>query len=271
MISIALCTHNGEKYIAAQLQSILQQTKLPDEIIICDDYSTDNTVEIIKKTFNENFFNNFKIEINNPALKTIKNFERAISLCSGEWIFLSDQDDIWDIDKVEKLLNAVKKNTLLLFSNGRLIDENDKPLNSSLWEHWGFTSQQKERWKNNQLAFQDLLNNKNFVTGATVLFNKKILKNALPIIVPNGYYHDAWLALHTSALDGLHFFEEETISYRIHPEQQVGITKNGKNTEAVFSTENISMKDFKNKIIKQYSKYWLQKKIKTLLRILFNN
>jgi glycosyltransferase involved in cell wall biosynthesis len=268
-VSVAICTYNGQKYIAEQLQSILRQTRLPDEIVICDDNSTDRTVEIIQSTFKEHSFEKFKIEINKPGLRTIKNFEKAISLCSGKWIFLSDQDDIWNNNKIETMLKALRWNTLLLFSNGRLIDQDGNDLHATLWEHWGFTEEQQKRWNNNPSAFKDLLINKNFVTGATVLLNRKILKKALPILVPNAYYHDAWFALHAAASDGLHFIRDCTINYRIHSEQQVGISRKGNDMSSVFSDDNISNEAFKQKIQKQYYNSTLQRKIKTLKRILF--
>lgn len=253
-ISVALCTYNGEKYISQQINSILDQSTPVNEIIICDDNSTDNTVEIIKGIFSQKSFSNYKIEINVPALRTIKNFEKAVSLCTGRWIFLSDQDDVWNYDKVEKLLAAVQKDTLFLFTNGKLIDENGNDMQSDLWHHWGFDVTQREKWKNNELAFDDLLNNKNFATGATVVLNKKLLKNSLPITVPNGYYHDAWFALHAAAGKGLHFLEENTISYRIHPNQQFGISMDGKDLTSVFSTGNISNFDFKHIIKRKFRK-----------------
>lgn len=268
-VSVAICTYNGQKYIAEQLQSILRQTRLPDEIVICDDNSTDHTVDIIREIFKEHSFEKFRIEINKPGLRTIKNFEKAISLCMGKWIFLSDQDDIWNENKIEIMLKATKWNTLLLFSNGRLIDQDGTNLHSTLWEHWGFTEQQQKRWKNNPFAFKDLLINKNFVTGATVLLNRKILKKSLPILVPNGYYHDAWFALHAAAADGLHFITDCIINYRIHPEQQVGVSKTGNDMSSVFSDDNISDKEFKQRIQKLYYSNIPQRKIKTLKRILF--
>lgn len=268
--SVALCTYNGEKHITQQLESILKQTVVPHEIVICDDNSSDNTIKIVKNIFNEYSYTNFKIEINVPALKTVKNFEKAVSLCTGNWIFLSDQDDIWDYDKVERLLAATKKNTLLLFTNGRLIDEFGNEMKSDLWHHWGFTVEQKEKWKNNNLAFDDLINNKNFVTGATVVLNKKLLKNSLPIKVPNGYYHDAWFALHAAAGKGLSFLEDSTISYRIHPQQQFGVNMNGKDLTSVFSSENISMFDFKNIMRKKFRKRTFVSMLASLKNILLS-
>ena len=108
-ISVALCTYNGEKFINEQLDSILNQSKKIDEIIICDDCSTDNTIGILNKYY-EQYPNIFKIYINRVNLKSVKNFEKAILLSSGDFIFLSDQDDIWVHNKVEKYIQYFNEN-----------------------------------------------------------------------------------------------------------------------------------------------------------------
>ena len=107
-ISVAICTFNGEKFLQEQINSILEQTLKVDEIVICDDCSTDNTWDILKdyKTNNPSLFQIHRNEIN---LKSNKNFEKAIGLCTGCYIFLSDQDDIWKNDKVEKTLAVLIK------------------------------------------------------------------------------------------------------------------------------------------------------------------
>lgn len=95
MVSIALCTYNGEKYIEEQLESLIHQTCQPDEIIICDDQSKDNTVNIAKSLLGS-WPGAWKVIINKKNLGYKKNFQKAISLCRGDIIFLSDQDDVWD-------------------------------------------------------------------------------------------------------------------------------------------------------------------------------
>jgi len=92
-ISVALCTYNGELYLREQLESILKQTFPPDEIIICDDGSTDTTIKILEE-FRRKSFIPVKVYYNKENLGVSKNFEKAISLCSGDIIFLSDQDDV---------------------------------------------------------------------------------------------------------------------------------------------------------------------------------
>ena len=120
-ISVCLATYNGEKYIKEQLDSILPQLSANDEIIISDDNSTDDTINIIRSLNDERI----KIYVNKTK-GIVKNFENALNNASGDIIFLSDQDDVWKNDKVKKILSAFSSdNSLtLVFSNAEIIDEN---------------------------------------------------------------------------------------------------------------------------------------------------
>ena len=103
-ISVAMATYNGEKYIKEQLDSILSQLNEIDEIVISDDDSTDNTRNII------NSFNDKRIKLlDGPKNGVKQNFANAIENCVGKYIFLSDQDDIWENNKVERVLNTFEK------------------------------------------------------------------------------------------------------------------------------------------------------------------
>lgn len=224
-VSVALCTFNGEIFLRQQLDSILVQSITVNEIIICDDLSSDGTISILNE-YKNNFPQLIKLFFNTKTLGTIKNFEKAISLTNGDLIFLADQDDIWYYNKVEIMSDFFKKNQncKLLFSNGTLIDEKGNVLNSTLWEKWNFTNDMQNNWKINKNAFKDLVVNNNKITGATVCFNKSLKKYVIPIELPLGYWHDAWLGIHASAQNGLMFIEESLINYRIHDKQQVGIS-----------------------------------------------
>ena len=105
MNSVAMCTYNGEKYIKEQLESIIHQTLPPDEIIICDDGSNDHTISAIKETMRV-WRGSWMLVQNEKNLGYKKNFQKAISLCQGDIIYLSDQDDVWDLHKME-LMNQI--------------------------------------------------------------------------------------------------------------------------------------------------------------------
>src|SRR5688572_3171861 len=98
-LSVALCSYNGARFIHDQLSSIARQSRLPDELVICDDRSSDNTIAIIEKFAVDAPFP-VRSHVNPTNLGSTKNFELAISRCCGDFIALSDQDDIWHQDKL---------------------------------------------------------------------------------------------------------------------------------------------------------------------------
>ena len=129
LVSIALCTFNGAKYLSEQVESILNQTYTNLEIIICDDCSSDDTPDIISKYLSKD--RRIKMFVNTTNLGCNKNFEKAISLTSGEYIAISDQDDIWEPYKIEELVNNIGDNWLI-FSNSSLIDTDGHELKGML-------------------------------------------------------------------------------------------------------------------------------------------
>lgn len=223
-ISVALCTYNGAKFIKKQLDSILNQTLKVNEIIVCDDQSTDSTLAILE-VYKNNHPNIFKIFKNESSLKSNKNFEKALSLTSGEYIFFSDQDDLWVPNKVAKIINVFEenKNTEGVFSNANLIDENDCIISEtiSLWDTVGFF-EKKLINPVNYLNF--LMINGNFVTGATLCISKKVKALCIPFDTNEiNFFHDHWIALLLAERNSLKSINENLTSYRVHSNQQIGV------------------------------------------------
>ena len=255
-LSVDLCTYNGASFLEKQLNSILEQTLQVNEIVVCDDGSSDNTLAILT-TYEKKFPNLIKLYTNDIALGTLKNFEKAIALTKGELIFLSDQDDIWHKDKVAIMSSFFQENNncKLLFTDGLLIDDNGVSLNASLWEKWGFDTNIRNSWRNNENAFKDLIINHNKITGATVCFHSSLKATVLPITIPYGYWHDVWLGLHAAGQQGLMFIEQPLISYRIHDKQQIGITVDIESEIRIKSNKNAINKEFfYRKMAKVYPK-----------------
>jgi glycosyltransferase involved in cell wall biosynthesis len=127
-LSIALCTYNGSKFLREQLQSLANQTLQPFEVVITDDCSTDDTISIIKEFSNRL---NIKVFVNDIAFKVTKNFEKAVSLCTGDIILMCDQDDIWHADKLAKISQYFQDNPykLAVFSDANLVNEQGIGLN----------------------------------------------------------------------------------------------------------------------------------------------
>lgn len=224
-ISIALCTYNGEKFIKEQLDSILNQTVKPNEIIICDDCSTDNTIEIVQKIKSNYQDIAFEIIQNEERIGAKNNFAQAISRCKADIIFLSDQDDVWFPYKIEEFLyyfsgNQDKK---VVFSNGLLIDETGNILQKgTLFDVLNFNEQAKKLFYKD--FFFELENNQNRVTGATMAFYRSYIfeKGIVPFV--NGpIWHDEIIAINAT-LDGcIGFIDKCLIKYRIHLTQQAGL------------------------------------------------
>jgi glycosyltransferase involved in cell wall biosynthesis len=200
-VSVALATYNGERFLAQQLESLAAQTRPPDEIVACDDASTDGTVAILRR---------FGIEplVQPRRLGTNRNFESAIARCSGEIILLCDQDDVWFPGKIEQLASS---RAGCLFTDATRIDEAGNTLSGSLWEHIGFTPGGD--------LFETLCT-RNVATGATMAFRASLRETILPI--PEGVPHDHWIALIAAAANTLEALPREWIAYREHSAQQRG-------------------------------------------------
>ncbi len=219
-----MCTYNGERYLVEQLQSIAKQTRLPFELVIFDDCSTDSTIAIIKK-FAESVPFEVKL-IENPknigsAKKGVtRNFENASRLCRGDFIALCDQDDIWFPEKMARLAGLLEKEPRLggAFSDAQLVDQQSRPTGARLSETSGFT--QKEQARLEQGKALPILLAMTKVYGCTLMVDAGLLQKILP--VPPSWWFDAWFACMIAVHSRLGFIAEPLFCYRIHPSQQVG-------------------------------------------------
>ena len=219
-ISIALATYNGEKYLQEQLDSITNQTRYPDEVVITDDGSTDSTLSIL---------NNFKLESRFPCNISINttnkgtgfSFKRSIDSCKGDVIAFCDQDDIWLPNKLERIEKEFNKFPSIeyIISNANIIDHNSINLGYNLWNQRGFD----EFWQNKFLKGNQfkVLMSKNITTGMTTAISKKIA--AIGNKKPDNVIHDAWY-IYIASISGLRGFliNESLINYRQHLNQQFG-------------------------------------------------
>lgn len=227
-ISIAMCTFNGADYLQEQLVSIVKQTRLPDELVVCDDGSTDSTLQILDE-FKKKVLFSVIIHCNKKRLGATKNFEKVITLCEGEIIALCDQDDVWLPQKLEKIEELFKEhpNAGYIFSEGIIVNEKLQPLNFTLWDRFLFTKTARKRFEQGHQNQVEILIHHNVVTGATMAFRKNIKDLILPI--PEEWVHDEWIALLASAVGvkGI-FIDEPLIKYRLHNRQLIGIGSNKK-------------------------------------------
>mgnify|MGYP005848946475 CR=1 FL=1 len=218
-ISVAVATYNGERFILEQLVSLTKQNRPPDEIIVCDDHSKDRTVEIIKR-FAVRSKVPVHLTINPTNLGVVKNFEKAISICSGEIIALCDQDDIWLPDKLGMMEEEFENSNSVsgVFSDGLVVDQHLYRLNYSLWDAFSFTREELKAFR--QGFATDVLLKHNFITGATLAFRSKYLRYILPI--PANWHHDAWIGLIVSYCGNWVPVQRPLILYRQHASNLIG-------------------------------------------------
>lgn len=208
-ISVVMATYNGSRFLQEQIESILAQTLPPSEIIVCDDLSTDNTVEILKSYQNKNALTFY---VNESKLGVINNFKKAVSLTSNNhFIALSDQDDIWFPEKLEQQYNELikinnPKTPAIVYSDLMVIDDKKNILNPSFWNELGHDSYNH--------TFKTLLFG-NFVTGCTILMNNS-MKKYFHEMPHNVMMHDVWLALIAYSLGNVKAISKPLVYYRKH-------------------------------------------------------
>lgn len=213
-ISIALCTYNGAKYLREQLKSLAEQVLKADEVVICDDNSKDNTIQIIDDYIDKL---NIKLTVNKVNLGVTKNFEQAISLCSGDIIFLCDQDDVWDKNKIKIMAEKMQDEKIgLCFCNGIVTDSNLKQLsNYTLWKTSGLDKVDLDKF-----SAYNLINNYYF-TGMATAFKSSLKQYIFPI--SKDAVHDEWIAFIAICMSKVVFVEEKLVFYRQHDNQQIGV------------------------------------------------
>jgi glycosyltransferase involved in cell wall biosynthesis len=180
-LSVCLATYKGAPFIVRQLDTVVKQLKEDDEIIVVDDCSPDDTVQIIKDTYGDRV----KVFVNEQNMGAIKNFEKAISLATGEIIFLCDQDDLWKDSKVETVLKAFNEQGADIVVHDAIVVDGELNTIHPSWNEY-----------NQNNTTQGILGNvlKNAFTGAFMAFKRELI----PMITPFPQtieMHDQWIAL----------------------------------------------------------------------------
>lgn len=217
LISIAMTTYNGEKYLREQLDSILNQTYSNFELIISDDCSKDLTWQILEDYAKRDA--RIKIYKNEHNIGFKKNFEKAISLCNAEYIALSDQDDIWLENHLEILYKNINEKSMSA-GNTMILEDGEIVPDASY-------SKRHEFYKlgSNSDLFTFIMFFHSPCQGASSLYHKDLLKKALPI--PDGVlYHDAWFSACACCMNGVGYTFEPISIYRLHGKNASGNHEN---------------------------------------------
>ena len=219
MISVAMTTYNGADYVATQLQSILNQSVEVDEVIIFDDCSTDDTADVVLSVEDSRV----KFIRNTENVGYIQNFYNAIKACTGDFIFLADQDDVWEFDKVEKIMQVMKEYKCeAVCTNFSLIDKTGCELTTTkqFVPNRFFNELEIKSDRIIDLSFDHLMLG-NVVQCATYCISKKTRELYLEID-NRTLYHDHQLLLIASKIGKVCFLNEKLIRYRIHEKNTIG-------------------------------------------------
>jgi glycosyltransferase involved in cell wall biosynthesis len=221
-ISIALCTYNGERFLNDQLNSFCSQSRLPDELIICDDGSQDRTVQLIhnfikKSPFPVMFYKNER------RLGYGKNFERTISLCKGDIIALSDQDDVWSHNRLARFAQIFLNDPTVgyAFCDAAVVDDKLQNLNYTLWDVY-MVSKKKRKYLPGEFT-KILLGKMGPIAGCLLVIQSDIIRYALPL--PDLWVHDDWIPFAGSLFSSVVMIPDLLNKYRLHSQQTCGLVQ----------------------------------------------
>lgn len=226
-VSVALAAYNGERYVRQQLETIIHQSRIPDEIIIVDDNSSDNTADIIDKYMlqNADILNKIKFIFIRSKLNRgfIENFRYIVGMCTGDIIFTCDQDDIWEYDKIEQMTECFEKdNSVKLVASSLKFVNSEGVVIDKSYIPYGIDA------ANNVMTniALDKIIEKNYFPGCTMAIKKEIVAKYLELKNVN-IPHDWSMAMIAAAEGGLYWLNRVLIKYRIHDNNTLGLAAAG--------------------------------------------
>jgi glycosyltransferase involved in cell wall biosynthesis len=223
-ISVSLCTYNGDRFLLEQLESLAKQSRLPDQLVIADDASSDRSLQIA-----ESFAARapFPVEVHAHTRNVgyAANFGRALERCDGAVLALCDQDDVWHPEKLARLEAVFEADpgVGMVFSDAELVDSELRPLGSTMWQAAGFSPAQRRIAEEEGVL--EVLLFRSVVMGAAMAFRARHVGLVLP--VGDRVDHDAWIALLISTTAEVAFVEEPLLLYRQHGGNQIGAPQRG--------------------------------------------
>ena len=215
-ISIAMATYNGSRYLQEQLDSFANQSRYPDELVVCDDCSSDNTLEILLE-FASNALFPVRVYRNDHNLGFSNNFLKCVSLCQSEWIAFSDQDDIWLPDKLLKICQFINtnqsKNLVLICHSADLVDD-----------HLNLTGRRLPDFPVNKIIERNGHHGFLCIAGFVISFKADLLSEIDSSLRPQDYFaagdeylsHDKWIPSLANALGEVAYISESLALYRRH-------------------------------------------------------
>jgi glycosyltransferase involved in cell wall biosynthesis len=209
LVSVALATYNGGRYLGEQLDTIYAQTWPNLEVVASDDASTDGTLDVLADYARRR---GLRYAVNLSRVGLVRNFERAIAMCRGEMIALSDQDDLWKPEKIATLVGAIGAHTLVYGNVQDLLGRDGKRrIETAMEPIYRFAREHGSGRPTRYLLAES------WVVSHSLMFRRELVAHALPISAHQPF-HDAWLALVAAKLGGIRYLDERLQIYREHEE-----------------------------------------------------
>ncbi|MGF7144107.1 glycosyltransferase involved in cell wall biosynthesis [Anaerotaenia torta] len=225
-IGVVVATYNGQKYVAEQLVSIINQSKKPDLIIVSDGKSLDLTVEICNEILSGGDIP-FEVLTSEVQLSVAENFQKGLAACDCDYIFFSDQDDVWLPNKIEIVIQQMEKHqTCMAFSNAQIVDaklnDEGRPL---LWESVGYEQLEDVKvYGKGNIELISILIRHNIVTGMCMCISRDFRNKVMPL--SQNAIHDSWIAIIAANVGSIVAIKEKCVLYRQHGNNVVGTTTN---------------------------------------------
>ena len=257
-ISVVMAIYNGESFIKEQLDSLLNQTKKPDEVLIFDDCSIDLSISLVNEFISSNHLENWELIENKSNLGFRENFRRGLLKSKGDIVFLCDQDDIWYENKIEKMNDILENEKILsLASSFVLINEIGDEIKDDL-----IKGKSNHNLLNKEVGTKELIEipykyllKENFAQGCTMAVKREII-NLFALDKTSVIEHDWSLSLIASLKDGCYFYNEALIKYRLHGKNAIGLIENKdndyRNTRMLNREKAIQMEKDRLEFVLQY-------------------
>lgn len=244
-IDVLLATYNGDNFISEQIVSILKQSYINFNLLICDDCSSDLTYSILEKYAKTD--SRIRLYSNKENIGIQKNFEKLIELSKADFFMLCDQDDIWDENKIEKLhQKIIDTDSLLVYSDMRVVDSSLNKISHSFWKYESLVPVTNNNWK--------IILSQNVITGCTIIARKDLKKFILPFPENLVIMHDWWIGLNAAIYGKIFYINDTFQSYRQHEKNQVGASSFESKLNDI--SDYSAFQDYRKKYIKQMLSFY---------------